>query len=333
MQNITSGKSLAPSAPLISFIIPEYNLPFSLLTECLDSLLSLDLDASQREIILVDDGSDDSILPLLDGYLDQIIYIRQPNGGLSAARNRAIPLCTGRYIQFVDGDDMLIPQVYNELIDILEKQPDTDMLLFHHTSKATKHSAPVVAEAPVSGTAFMRHKNLRASAWGYIFRRSILGNLRFTPDLLHEDEEFTPLLMIRAERVIETDATAYFYRQRKGSIVNDDDDSHKQKRLDDMMRIILSLNASAAHGPIEERTALRRRIDQLTMDYIYNIIILTRSEQQLSERTEQLSREGLFPLPVANYTSKYKWFSRLSASPAGLRLLLRSLPLLRRFTD
>ena len=115
--------------------------------------------------------------------------------------------------------------------------------------------------------------------------------------------------------------------------VNDDDDSHKQKRLDDMMRIILSLNASAAHGPIEERTALRRRIDQLTMDYIYNIIILTRSEQQLSERTEQLSREGLFPLPVANYTSKYKWFSRLSASPAGLRLLLRSLPLLRRFTD
>jgi hypothetical protein len=207
------------------------------------------------------------------------------------------------------------------------------MLLFHHTSKANKHSAPVVAEAPVSGTAFMRHNNLRASAWGYIFRRSILGNLRFTPDLLHEDEEFTPLLMIRAERVIETDATAYFYRQRKGSIVNDDDDSHKQKRLDDMMRIILSLNASAAHGPIEERTALRRRIDQLTMDYIYNIIILTRSEQQLSERTEQLRREGLFPLPDANYTSKYKWFSRLSASPAGLRLLLRSLPLLRRFTD
>ena len=78
---------------------------------------------------------------------------------------------------------------------------------------------------------------------------------------------------------------------------------------------------------------MRRRIDQLTMDYIYNIIILTRSEQQLSERTEQLRREGLFPLPVANYTSKYKWFSRLSASPAGLRLLLRSLPLLRRFTD
>ena len=98
--------------PLISFIIACYNLPADLVKACVGSITALTLSRDQREIIVIDDGSDVSPLPELQEYLDDITYIRQRNQGLSAARNKGIDLCKGRYIQFVDGDDMLNTPVY-----------------------------------------------------------------------------------------------------------------------------------------------------------------------------------------------------------------------------
>jgi hypothetical protein len=66
------------------------------------------------------------------------------------------------------------------------------------------------------------------------------------------------------------------------------------------------------------------------MDYIYNIIMLTHSRQQLDQRLAELRSEGLFPLPNRNYTTKYTWFRRLTNSRLGLSILLRTLPLTRK---
>ena len=93
--------------PLISFILTYYNLPLTMLCNCIDSILSLSLTADEREIIVVDDGSEDSPMDKLMQYGDKITYIRQRNQGLSDARNTGIQMATGQYLQVVDGDDKL----------------------------------------------------------------------------------------------------------------------------------------------------------------------------------------------------------------------------------
>lgn len=112
-------------APLVSFIVTTYNLPLEYLKECLDSILQLTLSDKEREIILVDDGSDICPLNDLPEYLVHIIYLRQANQGVSVARNYGMMIAKGRYIQFVDGDDYLIQSAYEHCLDIVRyHQPD-----------------------------------------------------------------------------------------------------------------------------------------------------------------------------------------------------------------
>lgn len=313
--------------PLVSFIITYYDLPVDMLKECIGSIQALSLSEAEREIILVDDGSDHCPLEELKESINDIVYIRQKNGGLSIARNTGIEMSKGKYIQFVDGDDMLLRTPYEHCLDIIRYDKDADMVLFESDSKVVSQ-AIFQDKQPESGTSYMHNNNLHATAWGYIFKRSLLGDLRFCPGILHEDEDFTPRLMLRAEKVISTNAKAYFYRKRDESIVNNKDMSHKLRRLDDMESVIFHLADMADRIPHNERVALQRRVHQLTMDYIYNIIILTRSRHQLDERLENLRKRNLFPLSKNDYTGKYKMFRLLTTNGLTRKLLLRVLPLI-----
>ena len=312
--------------PLISFIITDFNLPVKMLCECIDSILALSLRSCEREIIVVDDGSETSPMNDLAKYGEDIIYIRQKNKGLSEARNTGIQMARGEYMQFVDGDDLLLQAPYEHCVDLV-RFSHPEMVVFNLTRTGREDKIYQDGQ-PQSGSDYMRNNNIRGTACGYLFASAILGDLRFTPGILHEDEEFTPQLLLRAERMIVTDAEAYLYRERPNSIITDSHIRRKLRRLQDAKEIIYRLNILADRSPINERTALQRRVAQLTMDYLYNVICQTRSRTYLEHRVEELRRKGLFPLPDRDFTRKYTWFRRLSNSRQGRSLLLRILPLL-----
>jgi hypothetical protein len=320
MTDMTSHQA---AQPMISFIVPYYNLPKALLCECIDSILALPLDDNEREIVVVDDGSSFCPLNEMEDYRDRLIYVRQNNAGLSEARNRGIDISTGRYIQFVDGDDCLIGSGYEHCLSVVRKDDTVDLLMFHPTTEQ-EVVQNIADNEPQSGSAYMKHENLRASAWGYLFKRSILGKLRFTPGLLHEDEDFTPQLMLRAEKVVETTAVAYYYRQRDNSIMTNLDPAHVEKRLNDKESIIGKLHVMADRLPMADRLGMQRRVHQLTMDYLYDTIVTTRSEEELERRIRQLEQKGLFPLPDKDYTQKYKWFRLLSKNKLTRKLLMKA---------
>ena len=96
------------------------------------------------------------------------------------------------------------------------------------------------------------------------------------------------------------------------------------------MEVILHLNQLADTMPQTDRIALQRRVAQLTMDYIYNTIVLTHSRQILNERLEALRQEGLFPLPDRDYSKKYQWFRRMTNTQLGRTILLNTLPILKK---
>lgn len=307
------------SAPLVSFIVTVYNLPIEFIKQCINSILALSLQAKDREIIIIDDGSRIPALEELAEIKDDIIYLRQRNQGPSMARNMGLKIATGKYIQFVDGDDYLIQAPYEHCLDIV-RYHNPDIVLFNETKK--KHAdLPLSLSEPVTGASYMHNHNLHAAVWEYIFLKKILVNLQFTPGLLCEDEEFTPLLFLRADRVISTNAEAYYYRKRKHSIIQEKERDHVLHKLTDVKKIIFHLQDISAAVPEFDRVALQRRIAQLTMDYLYNIIKQTRSHKLFHDTIEILKARRLFPLPDKKYTRKYTLFRKVINTKIGQEIL------------
>ena len=315
--------------PIISFILTYYNLPVQMLCECIDSILALSLTAEEREIIVIDDGSDVSPMNELMKYGDDIIYVRQKNGGLSVARNKGLEMAKGEYLQFVDADDQLIQVPYEHCLDMIRSNATIDMMMFELTS-SNKAEKGYDNTNLMTGSEYMLKHNIHASACGYIFKRATLGNLRFTPGIWHEDEEFTPQLLIRAEHVCATDAKTYYYYKHKGTITTHNDEKSKTKRFEDIRGVLDRLQFLCDRVPQNDRLALQRRIAQLTMDYIYQVIMQQRSQKALNSCIEDLRSKGLFPLPDKNYSKKYVWFRKMANTRLGRTILLNTLPLLKR---
>lgn len=300
-----------------------------MLCECIDSILALSLRPFEREIIIVDDGSNVSPMNGLMQYGDEIIYIRQKNSGLSVARNNGIEMAQGEYLQFIDSDDHLIQVPYEHCLDLIRLNVGIDMVMFDFTSTATKETSYKDSEV-ITGSEYMLKNNIHATAWGYLFKRTTLSELRFTPGIWHEDEEFTPQLLIRAEHVCTTDAKAYYYYKHKGSITTHNDDESKTKRFNDIRGVLDRLQYLCDRVPQSDRVALQRRVAQLTMDYIYQVIVQQRSQKALNACINELSSKGLFPLPDRDYSQKYIWFRKMTNSGLGRTILLNTLPLLKK---
>ena len=112
--NTTFSTDNRQGSPLVSFIITYHNEPADMLHACIESILALSLGDSEREIIIIDDGSDVSPVSFLTDCIDEVIYVRQRNMGLSQARNRGIDMAHGYFIQFVDADDAIIAPPYEQ---------------------------------------------------------------------------------------------------------------------------------------------------------------------------------------------------------------------------
>ena len=315
--------------PLISFIVTYHNEPEAYLRACLESIHALPLAEDEAEIIVVDDGKTLSNSPLKGenteaspgGGLEGAVLIRQEQAGLSVARNTGIANARGLYIQFVDADDQLIPSAYEAVIEQLRKK-EADVVMFKmmastqpspkekEMSRGTWLSLwPPTFGSPLlwrgRGRLFLQHRNLRAGACGYAFKREILGELRFYPGLLHEDELFTPQLFLKADTLVELDVKAYFYRQHSGTITHSQTSEQVQKRLNDIHFILNELKSL-------DNPLLERRVRQLTVDYLQKAWTLTHSFSELRRRKSELRKEGFVPLPLRRYSLRYLSFALLT---------------------
>lgn len=338
--------------PIVSFIITYYSEPLPLLAECLRSVLQVRSLMMQRgmakqdfEIVVVDDGSQLSPLGMLRQMDEDIRYIRQTNAGLSAARNAGLAAAHGEYVQFVDADDALLPHAYCSLCP--QSREEADIILFRFTSedgrwhenradaftdKNTPPARPAGCRRTMSGTQYMLHHNVRASACCYLFRRSMLGRLCFADGLLHEDELFTPLLLLRMHSVSDCPVPAYYYRRRPHSITHTRTARHIARRLDDTETILHRLRDEAGSMQGDDRRALMRRVEQLTTDYIYIMWKVEADRQERVRRMRQLTADGLLPLPLRSYTLRHWVFSLVLRLPHGpLDVLARAI--LGRGTD
>lgn len=237
----------------LSIIIPVYKVE-EYLAKCVDSLLNQDLSSEEYEIILIDDGSPDRCGEICDEYATRysnIKVVRRENGGLSAARNSGIEVAQGRYIQFVDSDDYLEPNVLKTLVDKMEND-NLDVLRFNYQNvnehyevfEPNKVSKPFVdyRDEVCDGLTFLTERlGFGCYAVQFMIRRELLEDCRFKEGIYFEDTEWTPRLLLQARRVTSTSLMVYNYLMRSGSITQSVDEKKKRKVLYDKFLLIDSL--------------------------------------------------------------------------------------------
>lgn len=218
----------------VSVIIPIYNVE-RYLSDCLESLLHQTL--KNIEVLLVNDGTKDNSGIIAKRYAEkypQIFkYMEKENGGLSDARNYAMPYVKGKYVAFVDSDDFVAPTMFEKLYYLAEAN-NADMVdcefdyVYEESGKHKQVSFPVYKNK------FDCLITAYPNAWNKLYNVEWLKkqNVKFPKGLWHEDIEFffkvLPFSNIVPPTVHEP---LYYYRQRNGSIMNNPDwrilDLHK----------------------------------------------------------------------------------------------------------
>ncbi|MBL4709703.1 MAG: glycosyltransferase family 2 protein [Flavobacteriales bacterium] len=111
---------------LYSIIIPSYNRE-KLLPDAIESILEQGYDAI--EIIVIDDGSTDNTKELVRNYGSKVIYHYQSNQGASVARNKGVQLASGKYISFLDSDDLFLPGKMKREQENFLRFPDAEVIV------------------------------------------------------------------------------------------------------------------------------------------------------------------------------------------------------------
>ena len=208
--------------PKVSVIVPFYNVE-GYIEKCLDTLVNQTLE--DIEIILVNDGSkDNSILiakKFLENYPKKIVYLEKENGGLSDARNFGIPYAKGEYIAFLDSDDYVEKNMYEEMYALAKKENSDMVQCNFYWEYIDKNKKKIGDVQKYSNKKELITKG-RVEAWNKLIKREILENeeIRFPKGLRYEDVEFTYKLAPYLEKVSFIDKPFIHYIQRQNSISN-----------------------------------------------------------------------------------------------------------------
>lgn len=229
---------------LISIIVPVYNVE-DYIFDCLSSIVNQTYLES-IECILVDDCGSDKTMALVNDFINSYFgpiafhVIHHPyNKGVSAARNSGLLAASGDYVFFLDSDDTITSDCIFSMVQLLEKYPQTDMViggvicpafpLKKWNSLSVKVSDYSVESKWIQRNLY-NYKEFPVTPWNRLISRSFIldNNLFFKEQIIHEDELWTYMLSYRLRRMAVLTKPTYNYNIHPDSIMSS---SQKNKRL------------------------------------------------------------------------------------------------------
>jgi len=210
----------------LSVIVPVYNVE-EYLEKCIESIEQQDIPYEEYEVIIVNDGSVDRSLQIaeqLETRYKNIEVYSQPNGGLSAARNKGLKYAKGKYVWFVDSDDWIEPDALKNIFPYLNDDLDVLEIQYQNVydgGRIEKGETGSGLYSVVSGREATLAGGIHTPAPFSIFRNNFLkdNNLLFEEGIYHEDSEFRVRSLLLAQTVMSTPSVCYNYLQRtSGSI-------------------------------------------------------------------------------------------------------------------
>lgn len=227
----------------ISVIIPTYNRP-ELVPLAINSVLAQSHPAA--EIIIVDDGSNQDMREILVGYGDKLRVIRQPNGGLSAARNTGILAAKHDWVSFLDDDDEYAPERLAQAAESIRRHPMVDV----HLTNTAIVSEDGSQELNLFQTRGMPNEDWMVVAqplrWvlrgcffaqSLVVRRSVLEDIGCFRETFYEDMDLYVRLVRHFPWIIDGKPGLYLIRRGNTEAMSDDWRSKPVMRCEALVRI------------------------------------------------------------------------------------------------
>lgn len=191
---------------MITIVITVYNKQ-QFLHRVFDSVLNQKgVNDSDYEVLVINDGSTDNSLSIIEDYARQYSYIRvfnQSNQGLSMARNKGVELAVGDYVWFVDADDYISPESVSLICEAAKKNPDV-ISIYSNTEGENGIIRNSVSPDIKTGKEMLLDPNVGVCGVFNILRKEFVKKnaLKYYPGIYHEDSEFTPRMLYYANNVI-----------------------------------------------------------------------------------------------------------------------------------
>jgi len=223
--------------PKVSVVIPCYNVE-NYVVECLKSICNQTLQ--EIEIICINDGATDRTLDILLNAAsadDRITVLSQENSGLAFTRNQGVKAASGKYIYFMDSDDLLetdalevlyntaekdrLDVVYFDAISFFESEELANAQSSYLTYYIRKHDYTSIVSGIDLLCNMTKHHEYRESACLQFINREffIREDLWFIPGILHEDNAFSFKTILSAQKATHIPKTFFHRRVRGNSIV------------------------------------------------------------------------------------------------------------------
>lgn len=275
----------------LSIVIPIYNKE-AYVEACLKSLLEQDFQ--DFELIAVDDGSTDGSGDLCDRMAakdQRIRVIHQKNGGVTAARRRGVEEARGRYIMFVDADDMLLPHAMRVLHTAIEETQADEVVGCYVTQKGRLgDSGRRGWQDPFSMIDdLLAVRNPFCILWGVIFRRELLDGCLTTPREVVEREDILMQIkcLVKRPKVYFIGDVVYHYNE---GLPNNRQMGLERVKLHDQ-ELLLTLR------PTWQRFEKGYRLNRLKL---YEVFLEQRQFDVFQAYYKDLRRQDLSGLPWAD---------------------------------
>ena len=282
--------------PKVSIIVPIYNVEMYI-EKCLETLVNQTL--KDIEIILVNDGSKDSSAEIakkyLEKYPEKIIYLEKENGGLSDSRNYGLPHAKGEYIAFLDSDDYVEENMYEEMYELAKKE-DSDMVQCNFYWEYPDKNKKKIGELKQYSNKKEMLVKTRVEAWNKLIKREILvknPEIRFPKGLRYEDVEFTYKLIPYVEKISILNKPFIHYIQRGNSISNTQNERTKEifNVLDNVIKYY------------KEKNLYEEYKEQL--EYVYVKTVLCRSLLRMVKINDKDIKSQLLKRTWENVNTKF----------------------------
>lgn len=218
----------------LSIIVPVFNYA-NLIRENIDSILNQKTDF-KFELIIVDDGSTDGAQDIVKEYTDvpNVRVICQENKGIAGARNTGLDHASGRYIMFVDCDDIVTDDLVETLMSKAVAEDADIVMCAHDLVKQTNGVVTSVIPNVYSGKNLFRYSeeadilNYAGLPWCKVYKRELWDNVRFFSGLWYEDTIIHALIFTQCKKFCYVPKVCYRYRWYESNF------SHVQEKRTDI---------------------------------------------------------------------------------------------------
>ena len=226
---------------LVSVVVPVYNSE-RYVSECVESILQQNY--KNIELLLINDGSTDSsgmILRSLES--DKVRVVNTENKGVSEARNKGLELAQGKYIVFVDADDLISPDYIEYMLGIIEKTNSEFVLSLNHFTNQDKNQIDIEQVhrwLPTQATEELLYPRITVGCWNKMYCRDFLvkNKIRFQSELFFgEGLRFITDVSQRATSIGVGTRKVYWYRTNNESCTSNHDVKKALASLDSLKSI------------------------------------------------------------------------------------------------